>query len=281
VEARTGLIPFAVIMGLVAGLIVLEPSFSVAIIILVTGVAVFYVGGGDTKQLVIVGFVGVVILTLIITQSRHGMERISEWWRLITDPGQTPGYHAIKAFFSRGFFTINLGGDPTEWLDKWAVPLLWSDYLFVNIGHDLGFLGAAGVVALFAALGYRGLGIALRAPDQFGSLMAVGITTWILTQATVHMGTALALIPATGQPLPFMSYGGSAMVSCMAGAGLLLSISRAITSPAGPGAGERRETNAGAAFGRGDGRTRLSDPSRGGRAAEGGRRRTEGGTRRR
>jgi cell division protein FtsW len=86
------------------------------------------------------------------------------------------------------------------------------------------------VVVLFSALGYRCLGIVLRAPDRFSGLTAIGITTWILGQAAIHIGTSLALIPATGQPLPFMSYGGSAMVTSMAGIGLLLSIAHA--SPA-------------------------------------------------
>jgi hypothetical protein len=108
---------------------------------------------------------------------------------------------------------------------------------------------------LYAALGYRGLGIALKAPDRFGALMAIGITTWILAQAAIHMGASLALIPTTGQPLPFMSYGGSAMLSCMAAMGLLLSISRAST--------DKRAAYARFALGGRDGGPRLSDSGSG------------------
>jgi hypothetical protein len=107
------------------------------------------------------------------------------------------------------------------------VPLPFSDYLLAHIGHLVGILGALLIVVLFAALGYRCLGIALNAPDKFGVLVAVGITTWILVQAAIHISTSLSLIPQTGQPLPFMSAGGSAMISCMAAMGIMMSIWRA------------------------------------------------------
>ena len=140
------------------------------------------------------------------------------------------------------------------WQQKYSVSLLWSDFLFANIGHDLRLPGQLVVVGLFTALGYRCLGIVLHAPDSFSALAAVGVTTWILAQAAVHIGTSLALVPATGQPLPFMSYGGSGMVTLMAGMGLLLNIAHA--SP------EKKGSNARFTLRRGDRRARVSDPGR-------------------
>ncbi len=257
-EVRQGLIPFGVLMGIVAGLVALERSFSVTIIVLLIGIIMFFVGGGDIKQLLITSLIGALVLGLLIWQSPHGNERIQEWWKMIQNPSDvSERMSQIVTMLRQG---IGIGTNTDNWVQKAAVPLLWSDYLFANVGDDLGFIGTAGVVALFAALGYRGLGIALNAPDRFSGLMAIGVTSWFLVQAAIHMGASLALIPPTGVPLPFMSYGGSAMVTCMAGVGLLLSISRA--SP------EKKAPYAHYPFGWGNRRARLPDFSRGGSSAK-------------
>jgi cell division protein FtsW len=224
-QVQGGLFPFAVLMGIIAGLIVLEHSFSITIIILVTGVTMFFVGGGSAKQLAFSGLIAVGVLALLMWRWGYGASRITDWWALVNDPTKAP-YVAAQAMeiIRRGG---GIGTNALNTLAKTRVPLLWSDYLFANIGADLGFIGTLSVVLLFALLAYRGLGIALRAPDQFGSLAALGVTVWLLIQALIHIGTSLALIPATGVPLPFMSYGGSAMVMCLASVGLLLNISRA------------------------------------------------------
>jgi cell division protein FtsW len=223
-QVQGGLIPFAILMGLVAGLIVLEHSFSVTIIILVIGVTMFFVGGGNVKQLLVTGLVGATVLGLLVWKSDYGATRVQNWWQTLFDPSLAQ-YNVAQAMA-----IIRRGGgidtNQTNFLLKGNVPLLWSDYLFANVGADLGFIGTFTVVALFAILGYRGLGIALNAPDRFAGLTAIGITTWMLTQAVIHMSASLALIPTTGVPLPFMSYGGSSLIASMAAMGLLLSISR-------------------------------------------------------
>jgi cell division protein FtsW len=255
-ELRGGLVPFSILIGLVAGLIVLERSFSVTIIILVTGITIFFVGGGDIKQLLIMGGITAGVLVLLVMQSGYGAKRVQDWWLAVSDPTQAP-YSVSQAMniLRRG---AGIGTNPSNWLQKESVPLLWSDYIFANVGADLSLPGTLSVLALFAAFGYRGLSIALRAADRFGGLSAIGITTWILAQAVIHIGASLALIPATGIPLPFMSYGGSAMLSCMLGIGLLLSISRA--------APEKKSANAHFAFGGRDWRSRLPNPGGGQRA---------------
>jgi cell division protein FtsW len=225
VEVQGGLIPFAALMGIVVGLIVLERSFSVSIIILATGITIFFVGGGNVKQLMLTGLIGAAVLALLVWQSGYGAHRVQTWWATLADPSQA-SYDVSQAMSiireGRG-----IGTDSSNWMQKASVPLLWSDYLFANVGADLGFIGTLSVIVLFAALGYRGLSIALNAPDQFAGLTAIGITTWMLTQALIHISASLALIPTTGVPLPFMSYGGSSMLANMAALGMLLSISRA------------------------------------------------------
>lgn len=268
-DMRGGLIPFAIIMGLVAALIVMEPNFSTTIVVLVIGVAIFFVGGADIKQLLIVGLVGVLMLGLLLWQSPHGYDRLQAWWASLSDPAMAPeNVRRALALMREGG---GLSPDSAVWSKKLTVGLLWSDYLFANIGADLGLPGQLVVVVLFAALGYRSLGIALKAPDRFSGLVAIGITTWILSQAMIHIGTSLALIPATGQPLPFMSYGGSSMTLSMAAMGILLGIAH--RSP------EKNSANASNALGGRDRRSRLPDPGRGERAADEGRKTKDEGRR--
>lgn len=256
-EVRGGLVPFAVVMGIVAGLIVLEHSFSVTIIILVTGVTIFFLGGGDLKQLLITAIIAAVVLLLLIYEFHYGVDRIQGWWQTLVTPENAP--YTTQQVHNMILKGGGIGTRPENWLNKQYVPLLWSDYLFANLAADFKFPGAVAVVVLFAALGYRGLSIALSAPDEFGALAGIGVTTWMLTQAIIHMGASVALIPATGIPLPFMSYGGSAMVASMAGMGLLLSISRATP--------EKRNPYASFGFGWGNRRPRVSDSGRRGGTA--------------
>ena len=167
-DVKAGLVPFAIVMGVVAGLVVLEKSFSVTIIILVTGITIFFLGGGDVKQLIITAIITAVVLLLLIYQFRYGVTRIEDWWQGLTDPSNAPYSVAqVHGIIRRGG---GIGTRPENWLQKGMVPLLWSDYLFANLAADFKFVGGVSVVVLFAALGYRGLSIALNAPDQFGAL---------------------------------------------------------------------------------------------------------------
>jgi cell division protein FtsW len=257
-ELSGGLIPFGIIIGLVTSLIILEPNFSTAIVVLTIGIAIFFVGGADVKQLVVVGIIGAVMLGLLMWQYQHSSERIMSWINGLSDPSAAEENvrRALELMRQRnGLLPV-----PENWSNKLSVALLWSDYLFANIGADLGLIGQIVVVVLFALFGYRCLGIALNAPDKFGALVVIGVTTWILTQAVVHMGTSLALIPATGQPLPLMSYGGSSMMFSMAALGLVLGIGRA--SP------EKKSVYASFAFGGRDRRSRVPDLDGGRRAGE-------------
>ena len=258
-ELSGGLIPFGIIIGLVTSLIILEPNFSTAIVVLTIGIAIFFVGGADVKQLVVVGIIGAVMLGLLMWQYQHSSERIMSWVNGLSDPSAAEENvrRALALMRQRN----GLLPDQANWTNKLSVALLWSDYLFANIGADLGLIGQIVVVVLFAVFGYRCLGIALNAPDKFGALVVIGVTTWILTQAVIHMGTSLALIPATGQPLPLMSYGGSSLVITMAALGLVLGIGHA--SP------EKKSVYASFTFGGRDRRSRVPDLDGGGRADEG------------
>ena len=249
---QDGLVPFLIIMFGVTSLIALEHSFSVTIIVLSIGLAIFFVGGGNLKQIGIVLAIGIPGLIGAMALSKYPLQRAQEWYAVHFNPAAiSPDTLRILALLRTGG---GIGTDPSFWQSKAGVPLLWSDYLFANIGKDLGLPGMLLVVVLYAALAYRGLSIALNTRDRFAALAAMGVTVWISVQAAIHIGASLMLIPTTGQPLPFMSYGGSSLLATMIAAGLLLSISRSEA--------EKKAIHAHFGFGWRDWRPRLPHPGR-------------------
>ena len=249
---QDGLVPFLIIMFGVTGLIALERSFSVTIIVLSIGLTIFFVGGGNLKQIGIVLAIGIPGLIGAMALSGYPLQHAQEWYAVHFNPAAiSPDTLRILALLRTGG---GIGTDPSFWQSKAGVPLLWSDYLFANIGKDLGLPGMLLVVVLYAALAYRGLSIALNTRDRFAALAAMGVTIWISVQAAIHIGASLMLIPTTGQPLPFMSYGGSSLLATMIAAGLLLSISRTET--------EKKAIHAHFGFGWRDWRPHLPHPGR-------------------
>lgn len=231
-DLKQGLVPFAVIIGLVAGLIVLEQSVSMTIIVLAIGLTIYFVGGGAFKQLLVLGLIGAPVLVFAMWQFGYPFNRIEDWYNVWFNPSKAPQDLLEMTWLIRS--GNGIGVNPAIWQVKASVFGLWSDFLFANIGADFKLIGMIAVIALFCWFGYRAIGIALNTPDRFGSLLAVGLTAWILVQASIHVGASLTLLPATGQPLPFMSYGGSSLVACMIATGLLLSISRSVKEKKAP-----------------------------------------------
>ena len=131
-----GLIPFGIIIGLVTSLIILEPNFSTAIVVLTIGIAIFFVGGADVKQLIVVGIIGAVMLGVLMWQSPHASDRVTSWINGLSDPSAAEENvrRALELMRQRnGLLPVS-----ENWSNKLSVALLWSDYLFANIGADLG-----------------------------------------------------------------------------------------------------------------------------------------------
>jgi cell division protein FtsW len=137
---------------------------------------------------------------------------------------------SLMAFGSGHWVGVGLGASRQKWM---YVPNAHTDFIFSILGEETGLLGEIIVIGLFAVLVYAGIRVALRSPDLFGRLLAAGITGWIAFQAVVNMGSVTGLLPITGVPLPFVSYGGSSLVVSLAAVGVLLSVGRASirTSP--------------------------------------------------
>lgn len=224
-DFSAGLVPFVVLIGLVGGLIMLQPDLGTTVTILLTATALFFIAGASFKHLLILlGIAAVAGLLLVVgTEYRSGrIESFLDPWK---DP-QGKGFHIIQslvAFGSGGFWGLGLGASRQKFF---YVPGSHTDTIFAILGEELGFIGVVVVMALFAILLYRGFRLAFRSPDQFGVLLASGITLWFAFQILINIGGVTKSIPFTGIPLPFLSYGGSALAINLAAVGILLNISK-------------------------------------------------------
>jgi len=220
-----GVLPFAMMIGFVAGLIVAQPDLSTGILIVVTASAMFFIAGADLLQIGIgaVGLGGV--LYVLINSIAHAQERVDQYLAVLKDPLQAHHHtkHALIAIGSGGFFGVGLGQGQQK---LGYLPLSHTDSIFAIIAEEMGFVGCFAVIVLYAILTYRGFRIAARAREPFAGLLASGITCTITFQAMINIAVMLALLPMTGISLPFISSGGSNLLVSLAGIGILLSIAR-------------------------------------------------------
>jgi cell division protein FtsW len=220
-----GLIPFAVLIGAIAGLILLQPDFGTTIVVVAVAGMMFFLAGADILQILAGLVVSSATLLMLILNSPYAQERITSFIETWKDPAQASYQvqQALIAIGSGGLFGLGPGASRQKF---GYLPVPHTDSVFAVLGEELGLVGALIVLALFAFLAYRGFRIALHAPDTFGMLMAAGLTCWITIEALVNIAVITGTLPLTGIPLPFISYGGSSLLSLMAAVGLLQSIAR-------------------------------------------------------
>jgi len=219
-----GLIPFSVWMGLVAGLVALQPDLSAMAVLVFAGFLVFFLSGAHIGQLFVAGLMGAAVFWGLITVYPHAHERFGAFLAGLKDPSLLP-YHPLQALYalaSGGLFGVGLG----EGRVKFYLPAAHTDAVFAVIGEELGLVGCLTVIGLFGVLAWRGFRIALRAKDSFGGLLAAGLTGLLVFQAVLNMGVIASLLPFTGTNLPFIGMGGSSLVTSLAAVGLLESVAR-------------------------------------------------------
>ncbi len=161
----------------------------------------------------------------LVVKEEYRFRRLTAFWNPWADPTGA-GWNIIQSLLaigSGGLFGLGLGRSRQKFS---YLPEHHTDFIFAILCEELGFVGGAMVVLLFFVLAWRGLKIALQAPDMYGSLLAIGITAMIAFQAMINMGVVTGSLPVTGIPLPFISHGGSSLLTSLAGIGVLLSISR-------------------------------------------------------
>ncbi len=220
-----GLMPFALIVGLIAALIVSQPDLSSAAIVVLTAGVIFFVAGANVWHMGAVGGVSLTLALLVIQSWQYAQDRIANFLVGLSDITLSD-YHtlqAITAFVRGGWFGVGVGQSQQKF---GALPAPHTDSIFAIIGEELGVLGAAVVVALYIAFAIRGFQMARHARDNFGALLCVGFTSWVIIQALLNIAVMTGVIPSTGVPLPFISFGGSSLLVVMIGVGLMLSVHR-------------------------------------------------------
>lgn len=220
-----GLVPFTLMVSVVGGLVIVEPDMGTAIIIVLTTSTLFFVAGAPLSHLALLMASGGAISYLMILVQDYRLDRITSFVSPESDP-QGTGFHILQLLIALGSGGVTGLGWGVSRQKFFYVPGAHTDGVFAIIGEELGFIGLVGILGLFAFFVYRALKATLSSRDQFGTLLGVGIMSWIAYQTLINVGGITRSIPLTGVPLPFLSYGGSALVSVMAGAGILLSLSR-------------------------------------------------------
>jgi cell division protein FtsW len=223
-----GLVPFLAIFGIIAFLVMKQPDTGTLGVIFLVSMTIFFVAGARISHLsaLIVG--GMIVLGVLIKMAPYRLQRFLVFLNPDLDP-QGAGYHvnqALLAIGSGGLLGLGLGHSRQKFN---YLPEPVTDSIFAIFSEEWGFIGAVVVLLLFVCLAWRGFSIAKHAPDDFGKLIAVGIVMWITAQAFINIAAISGLIPLTGIPLPFISYGGTSLVFLMAGVGILLNISRHVT----------------------------------------------------
>ncbi|MDR1701190.1 MAG: stage V sporulation protein E [Sporomusaceae bacterium] len=220
-----GLLPQLLLLLLIFGLILKEPDLGTGLVIASTAFLLLFAAGAKVSHLFSLGAVGVSGIVAAIIAEPYRMKRILAF----SDPWSDPlnsGYHIIQSLYalgSGGLFGVGLGRSREKFL---YLPEPHTDFIFAILGEELGFIGTAAVLILFFLFLWRGFKIAMSAPDIFGSLLAAGITSMIIMQAMMNIAVVTASMPVTGIPLPFISFGGSALVFTLVGVGILLNVSR-------------------------------------------------------
>lgn len=229
-----GIIPFSVLVGTIAFLIVLQPDLSTAASILATALSMFFIAGADWFQLLAIGAVMGVSGWQLITRIDYASQRLAAHTAAVEDLTQASDHvqQAVTAFINGGLFGVGLGEGKQKFGNN--LPFPHTDSIFAVIGEELGLVGTFFVIVLFVLLIYRGFTISRYAPDMFGGLLAAGVTCWLAYDALLNIAVMTAIVPPTGVPLPFISFGGSSLVAALAGVGLMLSVSRAISQSAQP-----------------------------------------------
>lgn len=220
-----GLLPFFFNAGVLIVLLLLQPDIGSMLLFAIISITVFFIGGASIKQMgAIIGFAALSIPLLFVTAS-YRLARFTAFLNPEADPTGT-GYHiyqALIAIGSGGIFGKGFGNSVQKF---YYLPEVAGDSIFAVIAEELGFVFVVALIVLFFLLFQRGLRAASYAPDVYGKLLAVGISSWIMWQAFLNIGAIIGVLPLTGLPLPFISQGGTSLVALLAGVGILYSISK-------------------------------------------------------
>jgi cell division protein FtsW len=260
-DVSLGLIPLGVILGIIGGLIYLQPDLSAAGTVLILGGLLFFLAGADIKQIVFILFLAFFMAWVIVQFSATGQDRVASFLAGLQDPTNA-SYHVQRSFeavIKGGVLGVGLGQADTKLT---GLPFAPTDSIFAVVAEELGLFGTLLLMGMYAALVWRGLVIARRAPDMLGTLLASGVTFWIGMEALINMGVMVGLMPFAGNALPFISAGGSNLIATLSAVGIMLNISRQSGEIVKADENDWRSFGAVIDLRRGNGRRSVSRPRR-------------------
>ncbi|MCC6259248.1 MAG: cell division protein FtsW [Anaerolineales bacterium] len=220
-----GLFPLGAILGVVGGLIYQQPDLSAAATVLMLGGLLFFLAGGDLKQIGVLLMIALVAAWIVASISATGQQRVGDFVAGIKDPLQA-SYHVRRSFeaiVNGGWFGVGIGNSQSKLT---GLPVPPTDSVFAVVAEELGLIGSVVLLGLYGALVWRGMVIARRAPDMLGTILASGLALWIGMEALINIAVMVGLLPFAGNALPFISAGGSNLVATLAALGILFNISR-------------------------------------------------------
>jgi len=224
-DFRRGLLPPLAVAGVLAALVLAQPDLGSCLTLVALTFALLFLAGGRVRHLALVLAPALPLLAVAVWVAPYRVRRITTFLDPWSDP-RGSGFQIIQswlAFGNGGLLGQGIGGSQQK---LFYLPEAHTDFIFAIVGEELGLVGALAIVGLFVVLAWRGLRIGLRAPEPFGAYLALGITLLIATQAIVNLGVVTGLLPTKGLPLPFISFGGSALLVTMLATGVLLNISQ-------------------------------------------------------
>ena len=223
-DLKENLPAFLIILGLISLLLVFQSDIGTLVVILATGVLMYFFADTPFWDTILIGVLGIIAILIFINLSPYRLQRVS----VFLHPDQDPmgmGYQikqSLIAIGSGGLFGLGFGMSQQKFL-----PHPMSDSIFAVLAEEAGFVGSVILISLFLIFLWRGFKIGKESKNKFSSLTALGITSWILIQALINVGAMVGIIPLTGIPLPFISHGGTALIAELIGVGVLLNISKA------------------------------------------------------
>lgn len=224
-SVQKGMVPMLFAIVLIAGLIMLQPNMSMAVIVAFIGIVLLFLGGCDIRPLIVVGVIGIIAVVVLAFAQPYRIARMTSFRNPELDP-QGTGYQLLQSFYaigSGGWFGKGLGNSYQKLL---YMTYGESDFIFAILCEELGFVGGTIIILLYAYIVFRGMQISMRCRNRFGSLLSAGISIVFGFQVFVNIAVVTGLMPTTGQALPFISAGGTQLLVFLAAMGVLLNISR-------------------------------------------------------
>lgn len=220
-----GLAPFLIVSAVTAGILLLQPATSTVVILLIAGFAIHWISGASTKSIIGIALVMVAVLSIVIIATPYRLVRIKSYLNPTSD-SQNTNYHRTQALIAIGSGQLTGEGYGRSTAKVNRIPAVIDDSIFAVAAQELGFLGSLGLLSLFGALVFRLFTLAFHMRDTFGRGILIGFGTIIAFQSIVNIGAISGLLPITGVPLPFVSYGGTAFAVFLTMMGISLNVSR-------------------------------------------------------